>query len=143
MWINGTTEIGGATWYNAVSQYVGAEEQSLVYVRHTPQGLVSRAEVSDPGYYLLRPPLVVGTTWTDTFRDYIRLTITAVNQTVTVPAGVFTQCIVVDDVATEEGEPTTTIRSWYAYGVGMVQDEYYEGATLQDERTLTEYTLAE
>lgn len=143
VWINGTESIGGQDWFVAIAQYVGSVTQQTTYVRHNAQGLIRRADASDPGYYLLRPPLTVGNTWTDPLDARYRLTITGTNQTISVPDGVFNGCVVVDDVYTETGYPVDTITSWYAYGVGMVKQEHHVGNDLTKTLDLIGHTLVD
>jgi hypothetical protein len=141
VWINGIEQIGGVDWFEAVSQYVGEDPQAPIYVRHNAQGLIRRIDATDPGYYLLRPPLAMGNSWTDPFDERVRLTITGINQTASVPEGVFGDCVIVEDVFTVVGDPVDIITSWYAYGVGMVRQEHHVGATLVDTLELRDHTL--
>jgi hypothetical protein len=64
--------------------------------------------------YILRSPIRVGNRWPIT--DGLA-TITAVGQTVTVPAGTFTNCVTVEEA--REG-PSRLVRTTYAPGVGPV-----------------------
>jgi len=143
VWINGTESIGGQDWFVAISQYVGSVTQETTYVRHNAQGLMRRFDASDPGYYLLRPPLTTGNTWGDPFDARYQTTITGTDQTISVPDGVFNGCVVVDEVRTEAGQPVDTVTSWYAYGVGMVKQEHHVGNDLTETLELIGHALVD
>lgn len=58
------------------------------------------------------------------------VTVLSDTETVTVPAGTFTHCLLTEQVTTEDGPPTEanaalrgTVRAWYAPGVGLVQTQ--------------------
>jgi hypothetical protein len=111
------------------------------YLRHLAQGLLIKVTPADAGHYALRTPLEVGTSWQDPLDDRVTLTITSVNATTTVPAGTFSNCIVVEDVLREVGHPDDIITSWYAPGVGLVRERQHIGTTLVAELVLLSYTL--
>lgn len=67
---------------------------------------------------LLRPPLKVGAQWQDA--DGGRSAVTAVGETVTIPAGTFAHCV---EITRRRKGSQTTVVSTYAPGVGMVQRE--------------------
>lgn len=139
--VSGTQEIGGSTWYAVVAQFVGGDITEPIYVRHNAQGLIQKADLVDAGHYLLRVPLEVGNTWVHPFNDQWRWTITGVGQTVSVAAGVFEDCVIVEDVIRESGQPDDAVTSWYARGVGLVREEHHRGDTLEDQQELIDYTL--
>ncbi|HEY0706643.1 MAG TPA: hypothetical protein VGG33_07595, partial [Polyangia bacterium] len=64
--------------------------------------------------YILRSPIRMGSRWP--IADG-QATITAVGQTITVPAGTFTNCVTVEEA--REGPPRL-VRTTYAPGVGPV-----------------------
>lgn len=70
-----------------------------------------RAPTTD---YILRGPIRVGTRWP--IAEGVA-TITATGQTVTVPAGTFSNCVVVEEA---REEPPRLVRTTYAPGVGPV-----------------------
>lgn len=67
--------------------------------------------------FFLKGPLRVGTTWEDEDGEY---EITALNKTVTVPAGAFSHCL---EVTNRRKGDKTTVVTLYAPGVGVVQRE--------------------
>jgi len=137
-----------------------------VYFRDTKRGLeriavrqpIGEKETAPPATLVLPRDRAIGTTWTATTRlrliesrtfarqDKLRprllpldlnLSIAALDDTVTVPAGQFTGCIRVDgsgsrSVRTDRGnasaEVTVVHREWYAPGVGLVRVERSESA---------------
>ena len=133
--ITGIQQIGGAQWYSAVAQYVGGEPADPIYLRHIAQGLQRKDALSDPAFYMIRTPIEVGTTWTVFFgsgsatyhEDFI---ITSVGQTVSVPAGTYDNCIVIENIFQQAGQPDDVITYWYSPGVGQVREERHLGNNL-------------
>ncbi|MGH7966852.1 MAG: hypothetical protein ACRERD_34355, partial [Candidatus Binatia bacterium] len=97
--------------------------------------------------FFIKTPLEVGTAWKNQDGRY---EITAIDETVTVPAGTFTNCI---EVTNKSESGKVTIVSLYAPGVGVVKrDETFprpEGSMFDDRRKsratlrLKEWKLAE
>jgi len=139
--VTGTEQIGGSTWYALVAQYVGGLPSKPRYLRHASQGLLIKTSLNDDGYYALRTPLEVGNSWQDPFDARVTLTIVSVTDTTTVPAGTFTNCIVVEDVLSLPGDDDVIV-SWYAAGVGLVREEHWLGSTLLSELVLLSATLS-
>lgn len=140
--VTGTEQIGGATWFTVVSQYTGDSPTPPIFVRHNSQGLIVRRSETDPGYYLLRNPVREGNTWVDQFDARYAYTITGTGQTASVPADIFNDCAIVEEVFSESGQPDEIITSWYARNVGLVREEYHVGTTLVDKLELTAYSVA-
>jgi len=133
--------IGGSQWFEVISQYEGGEPSPPIYVRHNAQGLLRRDSLTDPGYYILKNPVAVGTMWTDPFDPQHSFRIVATGQTISVPAGVFSNCAVVEDIIVRSGAPNDVVTSWYAQGAGLVKEERHMGDTLVDELVLLAYEL--
>jgi len=97
--------------------------------------------------FLLKAPLAVGTAWKN---EDGRYEITAVDETVTVPAGTFTHCI---EIVNKSVSGKVTVVSLYAPGVGVIRrDETFprpEGSMFSERRKsrailrLKEWKLAE
>jgi hypothetical protein len=68
----------------------------------------------DPPFFL-KGPLQVGATWDDEDGAY---EITALDETITVPAGTFSHCL---EVTNRRRGSKATVVTWYAPGVGVVQ----------------------
>jgi hypothetical protein len=107
-----------------------------------------------PPSYVLKPPFQTGATWQGTSKTHMwapdtalatTLTIQATAETVTVPAGTFSGCLLIEEkgVAKPGGSLTQGIavanRSWFAPGVGIVKETLHEsvGATPEQNGTLT------
>lgn len=91
----------------------GVEELFMV----TTDGVKSRAkEAASPDFSLVfKNPPAAGANWQTDEGHYA---VTAVGETVTVPAGAFTNCV---EVTRWKKETKLTIVSTYAPGVGMIQ----------------------
>lgn len=137
----GTTWLGADEWFEVSAAFVGGDPV-YHYLRHTAQGLWWKKGMSDPGYYHLYNPLVVGTTWEVADDLSITLRILVTNATMSTEAGTFRNCLVVEDRQTIEGEPDDVITSWYAPGVGLVRTEEHLGSELMYETALKSYSLA-
>jgi hypothetical protein len=83
-------------------------------------GVQRRAQDAPPAdaTLILKLPLTAGSSWEGA--DGGRYAVTAVGETVTVPAGTFTNCV---EVTRWHKKTSTTVISTYASGVGMVQRE--------------------
>lgn len=141
--ITGTQMIGGSQWYTSIAQYVGGAAQSPVYVRHSNAGLMVKESLTDVGYYLLKSPVIVGTTWGSPFDPNETFSIVSTDATVNVPAGLFHSCVVVKDVLKVSGQPDDTILTWYKYGVGTVAESRTLGTTKVYDLELLNYTLVD
>ncbi len=140
-------------WSTGVDYYVGVDERG-VFRRAKRTFIETEPRLDQSPRFVLRAPYTVGTDWTQDTRayllwrpgpdkyDYTRhhvvqmtYTIVAVDETVTVPEGHFTGCMLVsgegalqvytDPVAGTVLVPLTT-REWYAPGVGLVKVERSE-----------------
>ncbi len=122
-----------------------AESKWQQFRRETEDAIEAR--VGDPAYDLpvLRLPPVQGDTWTDPFFPEVTFTVAATDEQVTVTAGTF-RCVRVDQEYDKmlEGEQSPvhiTVRSWYARGVGMVQEETLEDDAVTSSLELLSYDL--
>ena len=106
-------ERGGAS---AVLQ-AGTERISYLVM---PDGIARRAPDKElpQGDYLLRSPIKAGARWPI---EGGTATVSSVAQAVTVPAGTFQGCIIVEE---SRSEPTRLARTTYAPGMGPVVIEY-------------------
>jgi hypothetical protein len=85
-------------------------------------------EVLDTPDYFIKEPLEVGTTWM--YKD-VTMTIEAINESVTVPAGTFEGCLRIKRTGTMEGKfmgPWNTSVEmdgfeWYAPAAGLIKSE--------------------
>ena len=78
------------------------------------------------------------------------VTVLSDTQTVTVPAGTFTGCLLTEQVTTEDGSPTEvnaefrgTVRAWYGRGVGLVQSQIQHDDGLKATLQLQTYEVLE
>ena len=78
------------------------------------------------------------------------VTILSDSETVTVPAGTFTGCLLTEQVTTEDGPPTEQnanlrgiVRAWYAPGVGLVQSHIRHDDGLEATLQLQTYEIRE
>lgn len=117
------------------------------YRRADAQGIHARDYIEDQDFTLLQTPPTTGDTWTDPANANVTYQTEATGQEVTVPAGTFT-CAVVKmvDGTPDEDHPERvpyTIRSWFARGVGIVQDRTYEGPAedMTSELQLRDYEI--
>ena len=133
--------------------YIGRDETGIY--RSAKRTIVETAARSDPERrYILKQPLQVGTTWCAPTHPYMvhrihpyrehyhrstelpmHYQIASLNEMVTVPAGVFRDCIKVTGEATfalyvdpQSGthEIPITTAEWYAPGIGLVRLERHE-----------------
>jgi hypothetical protein len=139
--ITNTLISGGSTWYVADRAYVGASGFVTSYLRHDSNGLLVRSGVSDPGYYALRAPLSVGSSWVDQFNPAHTFRIIGVGEQVSTTAGLFRNCIVVEDTIIALGEPDDVLTTWFAEDVGTVKEINYVGSNLYFTSELISYSL--
>ena len=78
------------------------------------------------------------------------VTVLSETETVTVPAGTFTGCLLTEQVTTEDGPPTEvnaefrgTVRAWYAPGVGLAQIHVRHEDGLEAVLQLQDYEIGE
>jgi hypothetical protein len=92
-----------------------AGEERLVYAV-LPQGIIRGEPVRDaaPGDFLLKSPLRLGAHWPILGGT---ATVAAVGKTVTVPAGAFSNCVVVEE---NRSSPARLVRTTYAPGTGPI-----------------------
>lgn len=140
--ITGTTTIGGDQWYQATTTlYDSGLEPSIQYFRHDGNGLQSRASAESQAYYRIYAPITSGTTWHPPFGANDESTIISVAAETSVEAGLFTDCLLVQE-AWDEEEGRIRIVSWFAPGVGMVRSEDYLDDTLTGKAEMTTYRVA-
>jgi len=82
-----------------------------------PEG-IARRESLNPGDFILKTPIRAGATWPLAGG---RAAVVSVGQDVTVPAGTYDDCAVVEEVRTN---PDRVLRTTYAAGVGPIALEY-------------------
>jgi hypothetical protein len=116
-----TRQEGNAFVLQIKQSYMTAEGVEEFFVstadgirRLNRQTASSEAVGAEPRFFL-KAPLTVGATWKNADGKY---TVTAINETVTVPAGTFTNCV---EVTHWSASGTVTTITLYAPGVGMVQ----------------------
>jgi hypothetical protein len=116
----------------------------------TNEGLDDTGAI-DPPMLLLKPVFAAAETWTNTLLATgmtltLIMTATSTNAVATVPAGTFTNCLVLRQYGQIISGGTTNhdcSELWYAPGVGMVMDDDYSDAwvTLKHSQKLTGYRI--
>ena len=147
--VTGITRIEGQDWHSVVYQYTGGDPEPAIYVRHIKAGLQNLDPALGQPVFDIKLPMQVGTTWTkrwlydaeDEVPQTSQMTITSLTAEVATPAGVFTNCLQVEDVWLESSKPDIITR-WYAPGVGQVREEHHVDTFLEDQVELTSFTLA-
>ncbi|HNX28064.1 MAG TPA: hypothetical protein PKN87_01440 [Syntrophomonadaceae bacterium] len=76
---------------------------------------------ADEAEVILQAPFTVGASWEATDRTY---TITATDETITVPAGVFDHCL---KIVSTFPDSSHTVTEYYAPGTGMIRSEFKDG----------------
>ena len=116
----------GTTWYYRMYYGTGGAKTPNA-VRNNPTGTYAwTMSTAATPILLIKAPVAVGTTWMANGTNVIA----AVNQTVKVPAGTFTKCIMVKDSAVT-GTAQSVSQTWYAPGVGEVKRTFVvNGATI-------------
>jgi hypothetical protein len=79
---------------------------------------IARRESLNPGDFILKTPIRAGATWPLAGGQ---ATVVAVGQDVTVPAGTYADCAVIEEARTN---PDRVLRTTYAAGVGPIALEY-------------------
>lgn len=143
--VTGTQLIGGSPWFSVVAHYEGGPNEAPAYVRHNSLGFLRKDSLSDAPFYMIQNPIEVGTTWVVTYVSggnvfEERFAIVAVGQTIIVPAGEYANCVQIENVFREAGQPDDVITYWYAPNVGEVKEERHLGANLLYEMQLNAYT---
>jgi hypothetical protein len=126
----------GEVWWQVLAKTSDPQSTPVrMYLRHDAAGLMSSETVGHPAVNLMATPLQAGKSWVhpeDSRRTYV---IESTTETVTVPAGTYTNCVKV--VETDTGyTPESLIMVWYKDGVGIVQEQVYAGTTLESEQKL-------
>ena len=128
----------GELWFEAIISQDG-EGTDQMYFLHNATGLRTEEWLGTyDEYYLIQNPLEVGTNWVSP-GGYATRTIVGVDETVTVPAGTFTGCLLVEEQ--EEGYDGVG-KDWFAPGVGLVKQEWYYNDVLADGMELIDYQVA-
>lgn len=140
--VSQTVSSGGRTWYEITLGWVGDGSVETRYLRHDAQGLLWKETLTSAGYYRLKAPVAVGTTWIDQFDPRYSYEITSVSDTVSTGAGDFADCVAVQETFHESGSPDLVTTVWFAVGVGLVQEIQYSGSDLVYESVLASYQLA-
>ena len=137
--VTGTQMIGGAKWFvGGYTPPIPSQEPWLG--RHNTSGLLIKVTNSGTPYYLLKAPLMVGTTW-DLTPLYARRAIMSINASTTVPAGTFTGCIKVKQTYTTPSMADVVVTYWFAPGVGVARTEIRDGGVLTTRMVLVSYTV--
>ncbi len=138
-----TEDITGVAQFEGTDYFVFSVKREAVgtfpeanwtqFRRLDRQGVFARDLLQAVDLTLLQTPPVVGDTWVHPLNENTTYEVTAVDAQVTVPAGTF-DCVVVTmtDVTEIVGHPEWVpyvIRTWFAKGVGIVQDRTFEGPT--------------
>jgi len=95
----------------------GGFEESFIPTNEGVKRFARETKDREHPPFFLKGPLRVGTTWEDDDGTY---EITALNKTVTVPAGTFAHCL---EVTNRRKGGKATVITLYAPGVGVVQRE--------------------
>ncbi len=106
----------------AAAEVQAGQERTRYAIR--PEG-ISRLQALGPNDFILKAPIRAGAQWNIQGGS---ARVVAVGETVTVPAGTFPNCAVVEEMRTE---PDRVLRTTYAAGVGPILLEYQvsDGAT--------------
>lgn len=95
----------------------GGFEESFIPTTDGIKRVAAETRDKEQPPFYLKGPLQVGTTWQDEDGEY---EITALDKTVTVPAGAFSHCL---EVTNRRKGGKATVITLYAPGVGVVQRE--------------------
>lgn len=95
----------------------GGFEESFIPTNEGVKRFARETKDKEHPPFFLKGPLRVGTTWEDEDGEY---EITALDKTVTVPAGAFSHCL---EVTNRRKGGKATVITLYAPGVGVVQRE--------------------
>jgi len=137
----GSAIIEGESYWALESEMLETGETGIQNMRSDHTGIYRYEQLGEQGgdVPVLKLPPTVGDTWTMLGDENITYTTEATNESVTVPAGSF-RCVRVRQVDSTVS-PAYTIVTWFAYGVGLVQDNTLEGDTLTSEIGLVSYEL--
>ncbi len=137
----GSEILEGRQYWAVQAELVADETSTVQHMRIDATGLYAYREVEGQvsDICLLKLPPRVGDTWTVPGDEQIVFTTEATDDAVSVPAGDF-ECVRVSQVD-NSSEPPFTLLTWFAYGVGLVQDNTLEGDTLTSELKLITYEL--
>jgi len=133
-------------WYEL--QVKGTDPQEppgYMYLRHDEEGLADFIGTVDPVYRLLSP-VETGHLWRD-LNDYEHyFIIEATDETVTVPAGTYTDCVKVREHCITQAQVEYDIFTWFAADVGPVLSRFPEidpdtGDTIWIEQRLLQVQL--
>ncbi len=127
------------TWYAAMIQVSTASSPTYLYVRHDPEGLMMDETVGQPPVKMLDASLTAGTTWAAPGDPNRTFQIAATNESVTVPAATYTNCVRVVETNTNDS-PATQIVVWFHQNVGIVQERVFVGSALSSEQRLVSYS---
>jgi hypothetical protein len=134
--IKGVETLEGKKWYR--SRYIAADGQASDYnwYRHLASGLWMRDNSYYYDWFLLKAPAESGMQWDR--RTGNHSIIANANATTTVPAGTFSNCVMVE-TNWSYGESKYKYRDWYAPGVGvvkaLVEQRFGDPSTLKYSRT--------
>jgi hypothetical protein len=137
----GSEILEGRQYWAVQAELVADGTSTVQHMRIDATGLYAYREVDGQvsDICLLKLPPRVGDTWTVPGDEQIIFTTEATDDAVSVPAGDF-ECVRVSQVD-NTSEPPYTLLTWFAYGVGLVQDNTLEGDTLTSELKLISYEL--
>lgn len=133
--VAGTERIDGVIWMVCNRRYLPENVTVPERYRHLLVGTVWRQDATDPSQDLFRTPLEVGTNWlTGGDGIYYTRTILSLHASTVVPAGSFTDCLLIEGV--NYYYPERKFRSWYAPGVGLVRQLHTVSGVRQREDKL-------
>ena len=116
----------GETWYELRVQYTDPQQAPrYMYFQHDGEGL-RELYADDSTLYKLKAPIQVGTQWPDPQDPQHTFEIESVTDQVTVPAGVFEDCVKVHEHNVVQGGDDWDIFAWFKADVGVVKSEYSE-----------------
>ncbi len=138
----GSAIVEGRDYWETEARLVSSsEDPAYVYWRSDDEGIYRYYQVGEESadVPVLRLPPTVGDTWTVPGNEDVVFTTEAISERVTVPRGTFS-CVRVRQVDSSADTPYTIV-TWFAYGVGLVQDKTFEGDTLTSDTKLVSYEL--
>ncbi len=118
--------IEGQVWYEL--QVKGTDPQeppNYMYLRHDEEGLAEDVGTGQPIYPLL-PPVQTGHRWIDPDDPEHYFIIEATDETVTVPAGTYTDCVKVREHRITLAQIEYDLFTWFAPDVGPIVTRYPE-----------------
>ena len=137
----GSAIVEGRDYWETEARLVSSSASAYLYWRSDDDGIYRYYQVGEESadVPVLKLPPTVGDTWIIPDNEEMVFTTEAINDRVTVPRGTFS-CVRVRQVDSRL-YPCYTIVTWFAYGVGLVQDKTFEGDILTSDTKLVSYEL--